>query len=113
MEHEATKVSILMDSTRSFNGYRFADIMLEHMSAGVAIFDARELRLLEANTIYFHLIDSLSKDIHIAPGISLLEFEQYEAGRQLLAICRRVIASGVPGRAEEVCYQSDTRGPTY
>jgi PAS domain S-box-containing protein len=106
-------MSVLMDSTVSFKRYRFADSMLEHTPAGIAIFDAQELRLLEANTSYFHHICSLSETIHIMPGTSLFEFEQYESARKLLAICRDVIDTGAPGQAEEVIYQSRKRGTTY
>lgn len=102
-----------MDSIKDFKEYRFADIMLENTPTGVAILDTHELRLLEANASYFRHIRSLSENIHLTPGTSLFEFEQYEDTRKLLEICRRVIETGIAGRAEEVVYESLTRGTTY
>jgi two-component system phosphate regulon sensor histidine kinase PhoR len=105
-----------MDSTISFKTYRFANIMLDHTPAGMAIFDAQELRLLEANSSYFDLINALnetsSAERTLVPGTSLLKCEQDERGQRFLAICRTIIATGVSYQSEDT-YQIAGRNTTY
>lgn len=105
-----------MDSTISFKEHHLANAMLNHTPAGLAIFDAQELRLLEANTSYFGLMNSLcekpSEECQHAPGISLCEYEQKERGQRLVASCRAVIATGTSYEAEDV-YQIAGRDPSY
>src|SRR4051812_48457643 len=93
-----------MDSTVSFKKYRFAETMLNYTVAGMGIFDAQELRLLEANTPYVEfvaVIRAAQNEPPFVPGSSLLECEDSEGGRRIVSICREVIASKQPHHEKE------------
>lgn len=106
-----------MDSIASFKKYRFAETMLEYTAAGMAIFDAQELRLLEANAPYFNLVDAMREpqiEWSFAPGASLLDCEQSsERVRRMVAICRTIIASKQPHHEKEEMYVSVAGSATY
>ncbi len=106
-----------MDSTISSKEHQLASAMLNYTPTGIAIFDAQELRLQEANTSYFDLMNSLcerplEERCPHKPGVSLLEFEQNAHGQRLVAKCRTVIATGAPYQAEDV-YQIAGRDTSY
>ncbi len=105
-----------MDSTVSFKKYRFADTMLEYTVAGMAIFDAQELRLLEANTPYVNFVATIraaQNESPFVPGTSLLECEDSEGGRRIVSICRAVIASKQTHYEKEEQYVSAQGETTY
>jgi PAS domain S-box-containing protein len=93
-----------MDSTVSFKQYRFANTMLEYTAAGMAIFDARDLRLLEANAPYVNFVATIRRpqdEPPFAPGASLLDCQDSEGARRTVSICREVIASKQPHYEKE------------
>jgi PAS domain S-box-containing protein len=70
----------------------------------MAIFDAQELRLLEANDPYVNFvaaINSAQDEPTFVPGCSLLDCADSEGGRRIIAICREVIASKRPHHEQE------------
>src|SRR6266852_625051 len=77
----------------------YAPLMLEHVPAGIALFDAHELRLLAANTRYQDLLEPQWQHGH-ALGHRLIEFLPRAAYTEIAALFRKVLETGVSSRLE-------------
>jgi PAS domain S-box-containing protein len=88
----------------------FANLMLQHVPVGLALFDARDLRLLTANAYYRRLYQDSSESSQEATLASgLPESER----AKLIAIFRTVIDTGVAFRADAYAITELHRGTTY
>ena len=47
-----------MNTSTNAKTYRYADVMLEHLSVGMAVYDARDFCLLEANALFMRIVDT-------------------------------------------------------
>ena len=77
----------------------YAPLMLEHVPAGIALFDAHELRLLAANSRYQDLLEPQWQHGH-ALGHRLIEFLPRAAYTEIAALFRKVLETGVSSRME-------------
>jgi PAS domain S-box-containing protein len=88
----------------------FASLMMQHAPVGLALFDARDLRLLTANAYYRRLYQMLpdpSLETTLAGGLP-------EAERaKIIAIFRTVINTGAAFRADGYAISGPRRGITY
>lgn len=88
----------------------FANIMLQHVSVGMALFDAHDLCLLTANAYYHQLF----QDIAGSPMATMLADGLPEPERaKIFAIFRTVIDTGVAFRADAYAVTGPRRGTTY
>src|SRR5437016_3746999 len=88
----------------------FTNMMLQHVSVGMALFDARDLCLLTANAHYYQLYQSEpgpSQVTTFAGGLP--ESERAKS----LAIFRTVVDTGVAFRADAYAVTEPHRGTTY
>lgn len=91
-------------------------IMLEHASVGMGLFDAHNLCLIEANTLYMTLMASLFDSPQKCPlliGQSLLDWEYTDSITNIIAIFRTVTETGVPYHSDAFVFRSPKRGLTY
>ncbi|HEY4386154.1 MAG TPA: PAS domain-containing protein, partial [Ktedonobacteraceae bacterium] len=82
----------------------YAHIMLEHISAGLAVYDAKELCLLEANTLYIHLLDNiLAEDWRggKALGHSMHEWGESVQDEGMINQFQQIIESGQTSHVKE------------
>src|SRR6266566_671517 len=77
----------------------YAPLMLEHAPAGMALFDAHELRLLAANTRYQALLEPQWQHGH-ALGHPLIEFLPRAIYTEIAALFRGVVETGASSRME-------------
>lgn len=88
----------------------FTSLMLQHVSVGIALFDARDLCLLTANAYYYRLYQDLldpSQAMTLAGGLPEPE------RAKILAIFRTVIDTGMALRADAYAVTGPHRGTTY
>ena len=90
----------------------YAHLMLEHVPMGMALFDARDLRLLAANTRYHSFLEPIWQHGH-AIGHPLTEVLPQTERSEIVAIFRRVAETGVSYRAEEYAASVPGCGVTY
>jgi PAS domain S-box-containing protein len=90
----------------------YAHLMLEHVPVGMALFDARDLRLLAANTRYHSFLEPTWQHGH-AIGRPLTEVLPQTERSEIAAIFRRVAETGDVYRAEEYATSVPGRGVTY
>lgn len=93
-------------------GYNYADIMLEHMPVGVALFDAQDLRLLAANALYQSFLLPEWRDGR-AIGHPLSDWGPQPYTCFIEPLLCKVAETGIPYRAEEVHIPRPKRGHTY
>jgi signal transduction histidine kinase len=82
----------------------YAHIMLEHISTGLAVYDAKELCLLEANTLYIHLLDNmLAEDWRggKALGHSMHEWGENIQDEGMINQFQQIIESGQTSHVKE------------
>ncbi|HLI87940.1 MAG TPA: ATP-binding protein [Ktedonobacteraceae bacterium] len=94
----------------------FADVMLAHTPVGIAIFDARDLRLLEGNALFMQVLEEIGAPSTRGWAQADCSSEHWmpearEAG--LLDIFRNVARTGIPYRGQEFAFQSSKRGLSY
>jgi PAS domain S-box-containing protein len=77
----------------------YAPLMLEHVPAGMALFDVHELRLLAANTRYQALLEPQWQHGH-ALGHPLIEFLPRAIYTEIAALFRGVVETGASSRME-------------
>jgi len=88
----------------------FANIMLQNVSVGMALFDAHDFCLLSANAYYHQLF----QDIGGASTAAILADGLPESERaKILAIFRTVIDTGVAFQADAYAVTGPRRGATY
>src|SRR6266568_4939798 len=90
----------------------YAPLMLEHVPAGIALFDAHELRLLAANTHYQDLLEPQWQHGH-ALGHRLIEFLPRAAYTEIAALFRKVLETGVSSRIEGYATPACLNGTGY
>src|SRR5437667_461929 len=90
----------------------YASLMLEHAPAGMALFDAHELRLLAANTRYQALLEPQWQHGH-ALGHPLIESLPRAACTEITALFRRVVETGVSSRMEAYAASARLNGTRY
>ena len=90
----------------------YAPLMLEHVPAGIALFDAYELRLLAANTHYQDLLEPQWQHGH-ALGHRLIEFLPRAAYTEIAALFRKVLETGVSSRLEGYATPACVNGTRY
>jgi PAS domain S-box-containing protein len=88
----------------------FTNLMLKHVSVGMALFDAHDLCLLTANAYYYRLYQE-TREPSLATTLAggLPEPER----AKILAIFRTVIDTGVVFRADAYAITEPRRGTTY
>src|SRR5437588_10930437 len=98
---------------------KYAGIMLDHVPAGVALFDARDLRLLAANKLFYRFFEMHhlpSCDAETIIGHSLTEWlpaaDPTDAAA-LIAIFRNVAETGIPYQTEEYATPIHNRSQMY
>src|SRR5712691_1238734 len=94
----------------------YTNMMLEHTYVGVAVYDAQEFRLLDANKVFFDISDRLSEE----PGQKkkLVGHPLTESSPKLVAmgidkVFQAVVETGKSFLQREVPFQSDKVGVTY
>lgn len=105
-----------MNPSTNVRAYCHADIMLEYMAIGIALFDAQDLRLLEANKLFLTLFDT-----HQGPcrqpeeilGHPLTDWLYNAQESGIVDIFRKVAETGIPYRGDEFAFPSRKRGVTY
>ena len=105
-----------MGGQRTTIKHDYTDTMLEHMPVGVALYDAQELRLLAANSLYQkflnqYVIPSLRKGRTL--GLPLRDWLPPEEVIDFLKIFRTVAETGTPYHAGEYAFHSLKCGTTY
>ncbi len=108
MDNMGSQTHVTMDEYES--------IMLDQIPAGVALFDARDLRLLAANKLFYRFLE-----MYQAPsgdGQSVILTEWLAAGdpadaAALIAIFRNVAETGIPYQTEEYATPVFNRGQKY
>ncbi len=93
-----------------------AHTMLEHMPVGVALFDAQDLRLLAANTLFQTLIDTLLDPAWKngrAIGHPISDYLPRAEETGLMTIFRTVAETGVPYRTGEWSFPAIDGDITY
>jgi PAS domain-containing protein len=108
MDNMGSQTHVTMDE--------YASIMLDQIPAGVALFDARDLRLLAANKLFYRFLE-----MYQAPsgdGQSVILTEWLAAGdpadaAALIAIFRNVAETGIPYQTEEYAAPVFNRGQKY
>ena len=94
----------------------YAHLMLEHLPAGIALFDASNLRLLASNTLYDSLLHTQWQQGR-SLGHTLSEILQGTAApaeiSEIIAIFRKVIETGRAFRTKEYPTSDSTRGTMY
>ena len=90
----------------------YAPLMLEHVPAGIALFDAYELRLLAANTHYQDLLEPQWQHGH-ALGHRLIEFLPRTAYTEIAALFQKVLETGVSSRLEGYATPACVNGTRY
>ncbi len=97
----------------------YAGILLEHIPAGVALFDARDFCLLAANQRFYHFIQThldASRESDTLIGHPLAEWlpaaDAAEAAA-LVALFRTVSETGLPYQAEEYAVRLPNRNLVY
>ena len=83
--------------------YRYADVVLEHLPIGVAVYDVQEFRLLEANTLFLASVEALLDPCWLNGRV--ISHPLAEFGAQLHPLCsidvfQSVVASGKACRGE-------------
>jgi PAS domain S-box-containing protein len=93
--------------------------MLDHVPAGVALFDARDLRLLAANKLFYRFFETYhtpSRDAETGIGHTLTEWlsaaDPADAAA-LIAIFRNVAETGIPYQTEGYAAPVLNRGQMY
>lgn len=89
-----------------------AEMMLAHLPVGVALFDARDLRLLQANPCFHASLDPEWQQGQ-AIGHSLTEFLPRAEHSGSIALFRQVAATGIPYQTEAYASSAFARGLTY
>lgn len=108
-----------MDSPARASADQYASIMLDQVPGGVALFDARELRLLAANRrfqrfIEVHLDSSWQCETIIGhPLADWLPVADATEAAALVAIFRAVSETGLPYQAEEYMLLLSNGEPVY
>ena len=98
---------------------KYAGIMLDHIPAGVALFDARNLRLLAANKLFYRFFQMHhvpSRDAETIIGHTLTQWLLSPAptgAATLIAIFRGVAETGIPYQAEEYAAPVFNPGSMY
>ena len=90
----------------------YAPLMLEHVPAGIALFDAHELRLLAANSRYQDLLEPQWQHGH-ALGHRLIEFLPRAAYTEIAALFQKVLETGVSSRLEGYATPACVNGTRY
>src|SRR6266699_6933290 len=94
----------------------YAGTMLDHIPAGVALFDARDLRLLAANKLFYRFLEThhvSSCDAETVIGHTLTEWPSAADptdAAALIAIFRNVAETGTPYQTEEYAAPVLNRG---
>ncbi len=97
----------------------YAGTMLDHIPAGVALFDARDLRLLAANKLFHRFFETHhvpSRDAETVIGRNLtawLSATDPTDEAALIAIFRNVAETGIPYQTEEYPAPVFNRGQIY
>ncbi len=90
----------------------YAHLMLEHVSLGMALFEAREQRLLAANPCYQAFLEPQWQHGQ-AIGHTLTEFVPYAEDEKIAELFHRVMETGVSNRIEEYAYSTGADGMRY
>jgi PAS domain S-box-containing protein len=96
-----------MDSQTYITIDEYAGTMLDHVPAGVALFDARDLRLLAANKLFYrffetHYVPSCDAETFIGHTLTeWLSAADPTDAAALIAIFRNVAETGIPYQTEE------------
>lgn len=108
----------MMNTSMNARTYRYTDMMLEHASVGIAVYDARDLRLLEANTLFMTILNTFL-DSHWQcervighPLTSWATHIDFYALSVVEIFCT-VAETGVPYRGAELVVTTGKRGTTY
>lgn len=105
-----------MDCQTSTRTYHFADAILEHMPVAVAVYDAQELRLLEANPLFLTIMD-----LFLDPswqqgriiGHPLTDWAHPASIPRLVAIFRAVAETGTTYQVGEFAFPTSDGNTTY
>lgn len=100
-----------MDTALQMETHHYADIILEHMPVGVALFEAQNLRLLTANPRFQTFLRPCWQEGK-AIGHQLIDWAPETQVPSIIAIFRRVAETGIPYRGEEYPLHKD-HGITY
>ncbi len=98
---------------------KYAGIMLDHIPAGVALFDARDLRLLAANKLFYRFFQMHhvpSWDAETVIGHTLTQWlpaADPTGAAALIAIFRGVAETGIPYQTEEFAAPVFNPGQIY
>lgn len=109
---EMEGIGLAMDTEEETALRAYAYLMLEHVPAGIALFEAHELRLLAANSRYQSFLEPQWQHGR-AIGHPLTEFLPHAERAQCLAIFRQVAQTGIPYRAEADASSVLVRGVKY
>src|SRR5437588_4996539 len=104
------------DIYMSIQGYRYIDVMLEHLPIGVALFDAQDLRLLAANALYNIFLDTFLEPQWRNGQAFGHPFPEWLPGAEatgMISIFRTVAENGIPYRAGEYVFPAFKSGITY
>ena len=92
------------------------DTIFEHLPVGVALFDAGDFRLLEANALYHKFLDEYlppSWKHGQAIGQPPMEWLPEPGSTSIAAIFRKVLETGTVYRSGEFTFLGFDWGPTY
>ncbi len=91
---------------------RIVQAVIDHVPAGIALFDRASLRVIWTNQAYLQFLEPPFTADGVV-GRTLEEFIPGAAEAGILAIFRRVAETGEPFRAWEFAYEGFARGATY
>ncbi|EFH81701.1 ATP-binding protein [Ktedonobacter racemifer] len=98
-----------MSSLMNTRPYHYAETMLEHTPVGMAIYDAADFRLLEANSRFLGFFDThfATQPAHkLRPDQTVADWVYHPQSAQLLTIFQQVKASGQAYQNPEFCFHS-------
>lgn len=101
-----------MNSPKNIIPQHYTDTLLDHMPVGVALFDARDLRLLAANAFFHKLLTPAWQDGR-AIGHPPVDWVIEANATNFEKMLRKVIETGIPYRAEGYAVLSPRLGTTY
>lgn len=93
----------------------YTDMMLEHIYVGVAVFDARDFRMLEANKVFYDFSKRFGQDPEKKKQLIGQRLSDHNPILKVMGvdeIFRSVVETGTPYRARELPYPS-SNGDTY
>jgi nitrogen-specific signal transduction histidine kinase len=94
----------------------YANMMLEHIPSGLAVYDAQELYLLEANTLYIRLLDGfLAEDWRGGNvlGHTIDEWGESASNIPMLKQFQEIIGSGQTSHVQEFALRNEQQEIVY